>query len=299
MFSYLTDSFKKIFALCSNAFTTIFSRPSIDEQSLEGLEQLLISSDAGMQNTKKIIESLRSLVKNGTISHGADLKKELKKILIDQLNKVKHTFSKNNRIFLLLGINGSGKTTLASKLAYKFISEDKKVLLVAADTFRAAAQEQLAVWANKFSIDIVGGAQASDPSSVVYKGCEQFKNNQYDIMIIDTAGRLQTKTNLMAELAKIKKNIGKFFENEHIEIIITIDSMLGQNSLDQARVFKEATQVTGVALTKMDGTGKGGIVFSIVDELKLPILFISYGEKPEQLILFNPEKYVQDLLEAN
>ena len=221
-------------------------------------------------------------------------------------------------IILLVGVNGSGKTTLAAKLAYQAKRENpstpfdcaqdrlrqssglgtgKKVLLVAADTFRAAAQEQLAGWAHKLGVDIVTGSQNQDPASVVFAGCKKFKDENYQTLIIDTAGRLQTKTNLMKELEKIKRIITQQLPNLPVTTLLTIDAMIGQNSLEQARIFHESTSVSGLALTKMDGTGKGGIIFTIAAELNLPILLVSFGESPEQLKYFDAQEYVQALLD--
>ena len=197
---------------------------------------------------------------------------------------------------MLVGINGSGKTTLAAKLAYHAKSKGKKVLLVAADTFRAAAQEQLGLWAQKLNADIELGKQGQDPASVVFAGCQRYKQQGYDTLIIDTAGRLQTKTNLMKELEKIKRVIGQQVPNQTINTILTVDSMLGQNSLEQARIFHESTKLDAIALTKMDGTGKGGIVFAIADELGIPVAYITYGEAIEHLKIFDADEYVQNLI---
>jgi fused signal recognition particle receptor len=197
-----------------------------------------------------------------------------------------------------VGINGSGKTTFAAKLANAYVTQGKKTLLVAADTFRAAAVEQLTTWATRTNTPIVTGNPGQDPASVIFQGCQQFNLHHYDALIIDTAGRLHTKTNLMHELAKIKRIIAQQLPNEPVETLLTIDAMLGQNSFEQAKLFKECTHVNGIVLTKMDGTGKGGIVFSIAHELNIPITFISYGEQLTQFASFNPHTYVQELINA-
>jgi len=203
-----------------------------------------------------------------------------------------------SRIHVLVGINGSGKTTFAGKLAHFYKQQGKKVLLVAADTFRAAAPEQLAQWSERSGVGIVLGKQNQDPASVVFAGCERFKQELFDILIIDTAGRLQTKANLMNELAKIKRTIDKQLPNEPINVLLTIDSMLGQNSFEQAKIFKESTQVNGIVLTKMDGTGKGGIVFGIAQELGIPVAYVAFGEQADQFAPFNAENYVEELLNS-
>jgi len=199
-------------------------------------------------------------------------------------------------LFLLVGINGSGKTTFASKLANYYKRQHKKVLFVAADTFRAAAVEQLSEWAVKLGVDIVHGSANQDPAAVVYQGCEKFKHENYDVLIIDTAGRLQTKTNLMQELGKIKRVIGKVLPDKDILTLLTLDAMLGQNSLVQAQVFNEVVSLSGVVLTKMDGTGKGGIVLAVAQQLRLPVVFISCGERVDDLKLFDSQEYVTNLV---
>ena len=195
----------------------------------------------------------------------------------------------------MIGINGSGKTTAAAKLAYHYKQENKRILFVAADTFRAAATEQLAQWAQKIGADIVLAPRARS-GIVIFTGIQKFKQENYDALIIDTAGRLQTKINLMKELEKIKRVITAQLPHQKITTLLTIDAMLGQNSFDQAKLFHESTPIDGIILTKMDGTGKGGIVFGITSELKIPIASISYGEKPEQFKPFDATEYVKNLL---
>lgn len=294
MFDFIKNAFNKIYQQFSSKLAQIFGQSTINQETLNELEKILISADTGVNTTRIIINNLKTNIQNGSIQKGEDLQlalsNQLKNIL---LNK---TYNTRADVFLLVGINGSGKTTFAAKLGNWLKNQNKKVLFVAADTFRAAAREQLAAWANKLDIDIVMGKENQDPASVVFMGCEQFKNKNYDCLIIDTAGRLQTKTNLMNELEKIKKNITKLLPNNNISTLLTIDSMLGQNSFEQAKVFNECTKVDGIVLTKLDGTGKGGIVFSIVQELKIPIAFISFGEQPDQITIFDPEQYINQLI---
>ncbi|MBT6528914.1 signal recognition particle-docking protein FtsY, partial [bacterium] len=200
------------------------------------------------------------------------------------------------RVFLLVGVNGSGKTTLAAKLAHRLQKEGKSVMLVAADTFRAAAQDQLEVWGTRLNVPVVRGIDGQDPASVVFQGCKEAKENNIDAVIVDTAGRLQTRVNLMKELEKINKVIERHFPNELICTLLTVDAMLGQNSLEQARLFQESTQLDGIVLTKMDGTGKGGIAFAIAHTLKISVQAISFGETVEDLRQFDAQAFVQELV---
>jgi len=294
MFGFLKKKLKKIYNTFTSKVHSLFTRATVDEGTLKELETLLIAADAGVTTTKKIIEQLRKQILNGTIKEGQDLHKALAQQLNQMLDA--KPFEKKSDIFLLVGINGSGKTTFAAKLANQLKSEGKKVLLVAADTFRAAAVEQLTNWAQKVDVALETGKPGQDPASVVFTACERYKNENFDALIIDTAGRLQTKANLMKELEKIKKIITRHLLDTPTNTLLTIDAMLGQNSLQQARVFDESTQVDGIILTKMDGTGKGAILFAIVAELNIPIAYISFGEQLQQFKLFQGKQYVDQLL---
>ncbi|TET36284.1 signal recognition particle-docking protein FtsY [Candidatus Dependentiae bacterium] len=295
MFSFIKKTLTNIYASVTSKLASLFSKNKIDANTLKELEIILLAADTGVTTTKSIIKRLQEQYDQGELKEGASLKTALHNILLDILNKPKQS-SDNAQIFILVGINGSGKTTFASKLAHHYTKQGKKVLFVAADTFRAAAQEQLNVWATETGCAIVHGKPQQDPASVVYTGCQQFITQDQDILIIDTAGRLQTKINLMNELAKLKRVIEKQLPSHRVHVLLTIDSMLGQNSLEQARLFKECTQVDGIVLTKMDGTGKGGIVFAIADELEIPIKYITFGEQISQMKLFDPKEYVENLL---
>ena len=296
MFNFIKSTFKKIYTQFTQAIGELFSRKTIDENSLKELELILINADTGIQTTQVIIQNLRKQYESGKIAAGSELKKALEIELLSLLITPHQQKLSSSSIYLLVGINGSGKTTFASKLAHHFIADKKRVLLVAGDTFRAAATQQLAVWAQQIGADIVIGKENQDPASVVFMGCQKFKDEGYDILIIDTAGRLQTKINLMHELEKIKRTVNKQLPAYQLSCLLTIDSMLGQNSFEQAKLFHESTQVDGIVLTKMDGTGKGGIVFSISRELKIPISHVSFGESLQQFQLFDPHQYVRDLL---
>ena len=196
----------------------------------------------------------------------------------------------------MVGVNGAGKTTCSAKLAYYHTQRGRRVLLVAADTFRAAAVEQLSIWAHRLGVTCVTGMPDADPASVVFAGCQKFIEGQYDILIIDTAGRLQNKGNLMRELEKMHNVIKRKLPSHDLATLLTIDTLIGQNSLDQARLFHEATTLDGIILTKMDSTAKGGIIFSVAHELHVPIYFITYGEKITDFDHFSAEKYVYELL---
>jgi fused signal recognition particle receptor len=296
MFSFIKDKLKKIYASVTSKLGVLFGKKTIDQTTLKELEILLLAADTGVKTTRYIITQLEQQWHAGTIKEGIDLKKGLSLLLVDILNQ--QQFQDAQTVTLLVGINGSGKTTFAAKRAHELAQQEKKVLLVAADTFRAAATEQLAQWAQSIGVDLVTGSDGQDPAAVVFAGCQKFKNEKFDALIIDTAGRLQTKKNLMLELEKIKRVINKPLPNIAITTLLTIDSMLGQNSFEQAKLFNESTHVNGIVLTKMDGTGKGGIVFSIVNELHIPVAYISFGEQLDQYKVFDKKQYVQELLNS-
>ena len=293
MFNFIKNSLKRVYSAITSKLQNLFGVEQVNTATLQELEKIMLEADIGVQTTKNIIGDLKSNIQLGNLQTGDDLKSQLEKLLLKCLDLPQIELG---RVVLLVGINGSGKTTLASKLAYYYQQQGLKVLLVAADTFRAAAVDQLDAWARKLNIDMVQGLANQDPAAVVYQGCEKFKNQAYDIIIIDTAGRLQTKTNLMQELGKIRRVVGKLLPDQIISTLLTVDAMLGQNSLIQAQEFKDIAQLDGVVLTKMDGTGKGGIVVAIAQQLSLPVVFMSYGEQPEQLKLFNAAEYVSGLI---
>lgn len=295
MFSFIKSTLSKIYTAITTPLASLFGKKTIDEDTLKELEILLLAADTGVSTTKAIIAQLRQKWQSGSISEGKELKDALFPLLQTLLN-IDLTPSYNAPIDLLVGINGSGKTTCVGKLAAHYANQGKKVLLVAADTFRAAAPEQLNAWAQRTNSKLILGLPGQDPAAVVFSGCQEFAKGGYDKLIIDTAGRLHTKTNLMNELAKIRRIISKQLPNLEVNTLLTIDAMLGQNSFEQAKLFKESTNVNGIILTKMDGTGKGGIVFAISQELHIPIAYITYGEQLEQIKKFDSKEYVHDLL---
>jgi len=291
MFSFIKQKLHKIYTGFTSKLSAFFGRTTIDEATLHELELLLISADTGVTTTRRIIDQL----KKQAPAHGTALRAVLEPILISIL-RCAGSYEDTAPVYLLVGINGSGKTTSISKLAYQLRAQGKRVLLVAADTFRAAAPEQLTSWAQSIGVDIVLGTNQQDPAAVVFSGCERFKKEGYDALIIDTAGRLHTKVNLMHELAKIKRVITKQLPDVPVSTLLTIDAMLGQNSFEQAKLFKECTAIEGIILTKMDGTGKGGIVFAIADQLHIPIAYITFGEQREQIKKFDAQSFVHELV---
>ncbi len=297
MFNKIKAFFTTIYETLSTKLSDLFSSSSpLDDHFFESLETILIQADTGINTTRFIISELKSAAQEKKIQNGEELKLALKEILHTILRKAP-TEVTNASIYLMVGINGTGKTTCAGKLAHHFVQTGKKVLLVAADTFRAAAVKQLTEWAAHDDITVISGNEGQDPSSVIFNGCTTFVRDNYDIMIIDTAGRLHNKVNLMHELAKMTRILKKQVPNHTISTLLTLDSMLGQNTFEQAKLFKECTNLTGIFLTKMDSTGKGGIVFSIIDQLHIPIIYTSFGEKRDQFSIFNPHNYVDMLIQ--
>ncbi|GMU18860.1 MAG: hypothetical protein AMXMBFR12_00520 [Candidatus Babeliales bacterium] len=294
VFGFIKNTLQKIYSTVTSPIKALFARP-LDEQALADLEVILLSADTGIKTTKIIMEKVKNAWKHGTLKDGQDLKALLQQELRALLQS--HPFSGLSNIIVLVGINGSGKTTAVAKLGHLLKQQNKRIVFIAADTFRAAATQQLERWAQQLGVDIIMGTEGQDPASVVFAGMQKYKNENYDTVIIDTAGRLQTKINLMKELEKIKRVITAQVPDQKITTLLTIDSMLGQNSFEQAKLFNESTPLDGVILTKMDGTAKGGIVFAISNELKIPVAFISFGEKPEQLKKFDEQEYVQELLQ--
>lgn len=295
MFGFIKDKIKKVYNAFTHQISSIFARNSLDEQFLQELSVLLISADAGVESTNKIIEQLRSDIKDSKIKTMDEVKSELEKLLIAQLTP-KFEPVLIPRVLLLVGVNGSGKTTFCAKYANLLKQQGKKVILVAGDTFRAAATQQLMEWANRISVPVFIGKEGQDPASVIFDACKKFNDEGFDHIIIDTAGRLQTKINLMKELEKIRKIIDKQIPGQDVSTWLTIDAMLGQNSLRQAEVFQQAVNLNGVVLTKLDGTGKGGVVFAVTQRLQVQILYATYGEQLQDIKTFNAQEYVKGLL---
>ena len=289
----LTKSKEGFFSKLKNIFT---SKSKIDDSIYEELEDLLIQSDVGLGMTTNLINDLEKKVKANKISETSEVYEILKglmsEFLLSQDSKV-HLKDNRINVILIVGVNGVGKTTTIGKLALKYKKLGKKVLLGAGDTLRAAAVEQLEEWARRADVDIVKGREGADPASVVYDTLSKAEATKADVVIIDTAGRLHNKANLMRELEKINNIIKKKIGEQEYESLLVIDGTTGQNGLNQAKEFNSVTDLTGFIVTKLDGTAKGGIVFSVSEELKKPIKFIGLGEKIEDLIEFNAKDFVE------
>ena len=276
----------------------VFSFTKIDENLLDELEEKLIIADVGMETTEKIIENLRVKIKKDNIKDAEEvknaLKEEMNKIFED--NNAELELSKTPAVILMVGVNGAGKTTSIGKIANKLRNEGKKVIIAAGDTFRAAATEQLEVWANRANCQIVKGEEGVDPASVIFDAIKTAKQENADVLICDTAGRLQNKKNLMEELEKIKRVIDRELPNSSKEILLVLDASIGQNAISQVKSFKETTGITGLIITKLDGTAKGGVVLGIVQENKIPIKFIGVGEKIDDMEIFNSKEFVNAIV---
>lgn len=273
----------------------------VNEEYFEELEEILIMADIGIHTVMDFMERLRDRVKKEKIEDP----ELLKEVIVDELfiiyvndevltNKI-HYSKSGPTVLLFVGVNGVGKTTTIGKLAYQLKEEGKKVLLVAADTFRAGAMEQLKEWGNKIGVESYSKEEGSDPSSVVFDGVTQSIKENYDVVLIDTAGRLQNKVNLMKELEKMNKVISSLIEGGAHETLLIMDATTGQNGISQAKSFQEITNITGIVLTKLDGTAKGGIVLAIKEEIGLPVKYIGLGETKEDLEIFDIEKYIYGL----
>jgi fused signal recognition particle receptor len=275
-------------------FGVIFAGRKVDEELLEELEERLIRADIGVKTAEQLVEELRKEAIRKNIKTWEELLPVLREKLLSYIGNCKGEL-KEGKVYLFLGVNGSGKTTTIGKLAHRFKSQGKKVLLCAGDTFRSAAIEQLQVWAQRSGADIVYKEEGADPASVVYQALEKAQKENYDVVLIDTAGRLHTKEPLIRELRKIKQVVQKFYPEEPTETLLVLDATIGQNSLSQAKVFKEAVDVSGIVLTKLDGSAKGGAVVSICSELKIPIKLLGVGEGLEDLQEFDPKTFVEEL----
>ncbi len=282
------------------SFSNIFSGfRKVDEDLLEELEEVLIMSDVGVETTTKIMDSLRQRIKKENIQEEQEVKQLLKEEIQAILDKEDSSLKLETvpSVILVVGVNGVGKTTSIGKIANRLRKDGKKVVVAAADTFRAAAVEQLEVWANRAGATIVKREEGSDPASVVYEAIEEVKKQNADVLICDTAGRLHNKKYLMDELAKIKKVIDKEMPEASKEILMVLDATTGQNAIAQVKAFKETVDITGLILTKLDGTAKGGVVIGIVEENHMPIKFIGVGEQIDDMEVFSSKEFVEALMD--
>jgi len=275
-------------------------RKSIDQDFLDELEGLLFSADLGVKTSSQLIEGVQRGLKKGELQEPERVKdfirQEILRILQMGEKPLSIDFSQTKPfLFMVVGVNGVGKTTTIAKIAHQYSSQGKKVLFGAADTFRAAAVEQLEVWATRVRADVIKHSKGSDPSAVAFDSVHAAKARNVDLVFIDTAGRLHTKVNLMEELKKVKRIIAREYPGAPHEILLVLDATTGQNAISQAKLFHEAIGVTGIALTKLDGTAKGGIIIGITDELKIPIRYIGVGEGMDDLREFNASEFVQAL----
>lgn len=279
----------------------ISGRKEIDADLLEELEYTLITADIGVRTTAEILESIRQRVDRKQMGDAAEIKSLIQRHLLEILEASDRPVPRVTDppgVVMVVGVNGSGKTTTIGKLANRFRTEGHSVLLCAADTFRAAAIEQLEIWGTRTSLDVIRQAPGADPSAVLFDALQAAKARKMDYVIVDTAGRLHTKANLMAELEKMRRTAVKVIPSAPHEVLLVLDATTGQNGLEQARRFTETSGVTGIVLTKLDGTAKGGIVIAIARELNLPIRFLGVGEKVDDLLPFEPEQFVASLFEA-
>lgn len=270
----------------------------ITSETWEDLEALLIQADVGLETTQSVLKALKETVRREGLTRASELRAVLKAELRSRLTTPPPLmFSNKPAVILLVGVNGSGKTTTAAKLGQRFMKEGKKVLFGAADTFRAAAVDQLQVWGERLKAEVIAGAPESDPGAVAYNAVQAGMARGVDIILIDTAGRLHTRFNLMEELKKVYRVVQKALPGAPHAVWLVLDATTGQNALQQARAFRDAVQVTGVILTKLDSSARGGMAFAIQRELGLPILFAGLGEKPEDLTPFDPDAFVSGVLE--
>ena len=274
-------------------------RTTPDEETIDELEDVLISSDIGMQTTMNITDELRARIRSDYLNTSSELRDALKEIITGMLDKKERLALSRETplIILMIGVNGVGKTTTIAKLARRFQKEGKSVLLIAADTFRAAASEQLSVWGERLGVPVIKHKEGADPSAVIFDGLAAAKSRNTDVIICDTAGRLHNKSNLMNELAKMNKVISREYPDAARETLLVLDATTGKNAVSQAKEFGSVADLSGIILTKLDGTAKGGIVITLADELDLPVKFIGVGEGMDDLRVFDPKDFAESIFE--
>ena len=295
IFKKISQALKKTKEAFSRKLDSLLSGGEINDDFYEELTDILISCDVGFECSEEIVENLRLYARKNKIRKAEEVKDALKVVLQDLMNETEQVKIEYPAIITVVGVNGVGKTTTIGKLASYFKSQKKDVTLVAGDTFRAAASDQLAEWANRNKVRIVKHSEGADAAAVVFDGVSSAKAKNTDVLIIDTAGRLQTKTNLMEELKKIDKVITREYPNANRYNLIVLDATTGQNALSQIEHFNEYIELTGIVLTKLDGTAKGGVVFSIVKDYEIPVMFIGTGETISDLEEFDAKEFVENM----
>jgi fused signal recognition particle receptor len=300
-FARLREGLAKTRDNIARGFDRLFTANEIDDDFYEELEEILIMGDIGVNATTEIIDRLKAQVKERHLKKPVECKELLIQSIREQMEvgEAAYNFETRQSIIMVIGVNGVGKTTTVGKLAWKLKDDGKKVLIAAADTFRAAAGDQLAEWARRAGVPMIGGKEGADPASVVYDAVNAAKARGVDVLLVDTAGRLHNKKNLMEELRKMNRIIDKEYPNAHRENLIVLDGTTGQNALAQAREFGDVTNLTGIVLTKMDGTAKGGIAVAIQSELGIPVKYIGVGETTQDLQKFNPDDFVRALFDVD
>ena len=296
-FKRLKEGLSKTRNSIVDSFSSVFGASHIDDDFYEELGETFIMADMGYETTEKVIENLKERVKEARIKEPAACKELIINIIRDQMmvDESAYDFEKKKSVILVIGVNGVGKTTTIGKLAAQYKKSGKKVLIAAADTFRAAAIDQLKTWADRAGVEMISHNEGADPAAVVYDAVSAAKARNTDILLIDTAGRLHNKKNLMDELAKMRRIISRDYPDANVESLIVLDGTTGQNALEQARQFSNVTEIDGIVITKLDGTAKGGIAIAIQAELNVPVKFIGIGEKIDDLQRFDPSAYVEAL----
>ena len=286
--------------LAQNIGDVILMRPKPDEEMIDELEEVLITSDIGMETSLKITDSLRESIRHDRLRDADEVKSQIKSIVSGMLDKGDRNklCEETPLVILMIGVNGVGKTTSIAKIAHMLQEEGKSVMLVAADTFRAAAAEQLSIWGERLNVPVIKHKEGADPSAVIFDGMQSAKARGVDVVICDTAGRLQNKKNLMTELAKMYKVIDREFPEAKREVLLVLDATTGKNAVSQAKEFGEVTDLSGIVLTKMDGTAKGGIVVTISDEFDLPVKYIGLGEGMDDLKPFDANDFAASIFEG-
>jgi fused signal recognition particle receptor len=300
-FSKFKDGLSKTRDAFMDKVGAVFSRRRIDEEFFEELEEQLIMADVGVETTMDLMEALRAEVKKRKLENAEDLQPVLQEKLVELMGTETADLqlsSSGLTVLMIVGVNGVGKTTTIGKLAHRLKSAGKKVILAAGDTFRAGAIEQLEVWGQRVGVDVIKHQAGSDPAAVVYDGVQAAKSRKADVLIVDTAGRLHNKSNLMEELNKMYRVLKREIPDAPHEVLLVLDATTGQNALQQAKIFGEATGVTGLVLTKLDGTAKGGIVIAIRHQMEIPVKFVGLGEKMDDLQEFDPADFVKALFHA-